>query len=399
MSFLSFFVDHKWVLLFYGAILLLLFIFRKKFVMQSKIVAMYKTRIGLSLMDRIAAKHGPLVRLVAYIGIGVGFVGMIVIFYTLVNNLFTLLTVPKAQSAVSVIIPGVSLPGSPIVIPLIAGWIALFFVIVVHEFSHGVVARAHKIPIKSSGIFFLGPLMGAFVEPEEKKLQGAQDTTQYAVYAAGPFSNILLALIALGLIFFIVTPLISAITTSSGVTVVGLSEGFPAQKAGLVNGMEISAINEKNITTYEQFQEALSCVKPNQTISLIANHSVFTLRTAMNPENSEKGYLGILTSSVSAKKITHETPFIKAVYNLLMGVYDFLFILFILSFGIGLANLLPLGPVDGGRMCLEALTQLKGKEKGMLRWKQITIITFFILLINIFWPLIAWFGNLIGLMV
>ena len=53
-----------------------------------------------------------------------------------------------------------------------------------HEFGHGVVARAHGLKIQSSGIFLLGPLFGAFVEPNEKQLKKQNDIVQYSIYSA-----------------------------------------------------------------------------------------------------------------------------------------------------------------------------------------------------------------------
>jgi membrane-associated protease RseP (regulator of RpoE activity) len=395
---MTFFADNKWVLLFYGIIILLVYLNRRHFDIQNKIVAMYKTKIGLGLMDRIGTKYSEQVKLTAYIGIGAGFVGMIFILYTLIKNLADLLIVPDAQSAVSLIVPGVAIPGSPIKIPLIAGWIALFLVILVHEFSHGVVSRAHKIPVTSSGIFFLGPIMGAFVEPDEKKLRAASDTTQYSVFAAGPFSNVLLAIAAMLLLSYAVTPLISVMTVPSGIQLSGVSEGFPAQAAGLHGGMVITQLNGKNLTTYDQFQEGLSCVKPGDKVELVANNTVYSVVAAENPQKAGKGYLGVMASSAIKRDLKSDTTPMRVIYAIIQWIIELLYIVAILSLGIGLANLLPLGPVDGGRMAQTALLKTEGKEKGDKRWKQITLITLLILVINIFWPLIKWIGGLIGLL-
>lgn len=395
---MSFFAENKWVLLFYGLILLLIYLNRRRFDVQSKIVLMYKTRIGLGLMDRIGTRHAELVKFVAYWGIGIGFAGMIFIFYTLIKNLWSLLSVPEAQSAVSLVVPGVALPGSPIKIPLIAGWIALFFVILVHEFSHGVVARAHKLAVKSSGIFFLGPLMGAFVEPEEKKLRQASDTTQYSVYAAGPFSNMLLALLAIFLLSYLFSPIVSAMTTPIGLTLSGVSDKYPAQAAGLSSGMLITQLNGKDITSYNEFESGLSCVKPGDAVQIVANKTAYTIIAAEHPEKEGRGYLGVLASSVPTRELKAKNTVTKIAYSVLLWFTELFYIIAILSLGIGLANLLPLGPVDGGRMTQTALESTKGKEAGAVWWKKLTVITFFILIINIFWPLIKWVGGLFGLL-
>ena len=69
----------------------------------------------------------------------------------------------------------------------------------VHEFSHGVVARAHNVEVKSSGFAVLGIVLpiipAAFVEPNEDKLKKEDAIVQYSIFAAGPVSNIFLAII------------------------------------------------------------------------------------------------------------------------------------------------------------------------------------------------------------
>ena len=63
------------------------------------------------------------------------------------------------------------IPGINPYLPIIYGWIAIFIGLVIHELSHGVIARAVDIPVRSSGImFFLFLPIGAFVEVDDTKL-------------------------------------------------------------------------------------------------------------------------------------------------------------------------------------------------------------------------------------
>ncbi|NQU78454.1 site-2 protease family protein [Candidatus Woesearchaeota archaeon] len=387
--------DYKWVILFYSTIILLVFIFRKKFDIHSKFLAMYRTKIGIKLMDKIGVKYAEPVKLLGYIGIGVGYVGLVAIVYMLLMNLYNLLTIPEATSAVSLVIPGIRMPGSPIVIPLITGWIALFIVILVHEFSHGVVARAHKLKVKSSGIFFLGPLMGAFVEPSEKHLRKSSDTVQYSIYAAGPFSNILLALICIPLLLYVFTPVIGVMEDDIGVKLVGITEGYPAEKAGLQSDMIITNINGKDITNFQEFVTELNEVSANETVILKADGSQYSLDTVSDPKNPKQGFIGVLASNKPATRLTNDAIYFKVIAAVINWFAGLIGIIVVLSLGIGLANLLPLGPVDGGRMLQVSLEKIKGKVRGNVMWRNVSIATLFILLINIFWPLIKSISNLI----
>ncbi|MFC1742174.1 site-2 protease family protein [Nanoarchaeota archaeon] len=391
---MSFWQDYRWVILFYSAIILLIFIFRKKFDMQNRFLAMYRTKVGIKLMDRWGDKYSEQIKVLGYVGIGAGYIGLFVIVFFLLKNLVTLLTVPTAVSAVSVVIPGVKIPGSPIQIPLVTGWIALFLVILVHEFSHGVVARAHKLPVKSSGIFFLGPLMGAFVEPEEKKLVKASDTTQYSVYAAGPFSNVLLALVCLFFLTYAFAPGLGAMEDQVGVEIVGVTDGFPAKEAGMAGDMIVTQVNGEPVKNYDEFTAQLNYVRPDDAISLVANGQEFSFNAGTNPSNPKVGYLGVMASSKAKTELKNNSLWFLVIHKILQWLGELLAITGILSFGIGLANLLPLGPVDGGRMIKVSLEKIKGVAKGDFWWKKISIATLFLLVINIFWPAVKWIGKL-----
>ena len=165
---LGFVLKHWLILGFYFLVILLVFIYRKKFQFQLKFIALCRTKLGLGLMDRIASRHAELVKLFGYVGIGAGFMGMAFIVMVLAQSVFTLLTVPGSPSPITPVLPGVRIPGTPdaFFVPFVQGIIAIFIVAVVHEFAHGVVARAHGVSIKSSGPAIIGPIFAAFVEPD-----------------------------------------------------------------------------------------------------------------------------------------------------------------------------------------------------------------------------------------
>ncbi len=392
---MSFWQDYKWVILFYSAIVLLVIIFRKKFDIQGKIIAMYRTKIGLKFMDRIGTKYSETVKLLGIVGIGVGFVGMFAIFFMLIKNLIELLTIPKAVSAVSLVIPGVKIPGSPVMIPLISGWIALFLVILVHEGSHGIVARAHKIPVTSSGIFFLGPLMGAFVEPDEKKLRKSNDITQYSVYAAGPWSNILLALLCIALITYVFVPVNNAMVNEVGVELAGVTEGYPADIAGVKGLMVITELQGKPVRNYDDFSAIVKHLRPNETVKMVADGKTFTFNTTAHPNDPLQGYLGVLAKNKPKVEPKNPALWYRIIYRIFLWIAELLSITGILSFGIGLANLLPLGPVDGGRMVLCALSKIKGEAKAKKWWAKISLFTLLLLAINVLWPALKYLGYLL----
>jgi membrane-associated protease RseP (regulator of RpoE activity) len=388
MGFLEFITSNKWVLLFYGTIILLLILFRKKFDKQG-IVYLYRTKIGLKLMDKISSKYSELVKLFGYIGIGIAYIGLFLISFYLIQNLYQLLFVPKAQAGVSLVIPGVKIPGAAITIPLISGWIALFIIVLVHEFSHGVIAKAHGLKIKSSGIVFFGPILGAFVEPDEKDVGKRNEAIQYSIFAAGPFSNIVLAGIALVIGIFLLVPAINAISEPNGFSIIQIQKDFPAEKAGLKPGIVTAEINGIKINDSTKFQEEMKKVKIGDTIIFNQNDTKISVVAGSHPDGFAQGYAGVIVGKTEYS-LKQENIFTNIIYKILMWLVQLFELIFILSMGIGLINLLPLGPVDGGRMIhLTLIKSMKDRKKAIRWWTNISLFFLMILALNILYPLFS----------
>ena len=79
MTFLNFINEYKFVVLFYITIIAIVYFNRKKFDFQSKFIALYRTKIGINLMHKLADLFGPIIRGVGYIGIFAGYAGMVLI--------------------------------------------------------------------------------------------------------------------------------------------------------------------------------------------------------------------------------------------------------------------------------------------------------------------------------
>ena len=92
----------------------------------------------------------------------------------------------------------VAIPGLNPVIPL--GWGIMAFIVglVIHEFGHGIQARAHGMRVRSFGLLMLGPLpLGAFAEPQSEELTKAPNRERLRLFAAGPSTNIFACVICL----------------------------------------------------------------------------------------------------------------------------------------------------------------------------------------------------------
>jgi membrane-associated protease RseP (regulator of RpoE activity) len=399
MGVMDFIYANKWVLLAYLVLAIIVYLNRKKFIVENKIFLLYKTKHGVDHINNFADKNREFVKLLGLIAIGVGFVGMIFILYLFGQGVWNLLFVPEAPPTVSLVIPGVQIPGSPIKIPFVYGILSLFVVIVFHEFGHGVVARANGVKIKSTGVGLLGPLPLAFVEPDEKQLTKMPSHVQNGVFAAGPFFNALLCII----IFLLIAGFNLATTSMAepqGFYFSNIQKGYAADIYHLEANVTYNMINGVVVKDQDGLVQQLSNVGPNDTLIIGNKDGNKTLMASTHPDNPKKGYLGI-TGIKTDYRLKSESALSKAAFGFLLifsnpfatdiSEYTFLQWIFILSLGIGLANLLPLGPVDGGRMLHIALVDIKGKEKGMRWWSRISWITLFVLLALLIIPILRHF--------
>ncbi len=387
---LPFLLRFKYIIIFYLIIIALLLIHRRRISVYAKFIILYRAKWGLQLMDWAAKKWREWIIIFGYIGVGAGFIGLVIISAVLLKNLYSLATQPDAVSGVSLVLPGIEVPGLGI-LPFWYWILAIFLIAVVHEFSHGIVARAHNIEVKNSGLVFLGPILGAFVEPNEKKLRREADIKQYSVLAAGSFSNVILAIVALLLLNFAFSPLQQSMVEPTGFAFDAYyGEDYPFELAGIPPGSLITGLNNLTTVNFQEFNAELGYHRPGGNITVVTPNGTYQVMLAVSPDVPTRGFLGI---SQIRNEFEVEAPYSagwrKAWYHAVDWFSGFLRWLFLLSLGIGLFNLLPLPIVDGGRMAQVFLHKLKGPLVGEKRYRQVALFFLLILLLNLFYPLLS----------
>jgi len=363
-------------IVFYILVIAMLYLNRKKFEIQGKIIALYRMKLGLKAMDKIAKTFPRTVNVFAITGIIIGFLGMVAIIAMLIYGAYTVMFIPDAPPAVAPVLPGIPIPGSPITIPLFSGILVIFIVAAVHEFSHGVVARRYGYTVKNTGIVFFGPIIGAFVEPDEKELEKAPVSKQLGIFAAGSFSNIILAVLGIVVLIYLLYPALDAVVVNDGVTIMSVQDGFPSMEAGVIEGEIITAIDQNGVETREKLSEIMEGVNPGDIVSLQTNANVYRVKTTKSPSD-ESAYLGVTLQNHYAAK-----PGKELIYPSLQWIVSFFQLLVLISLGIGLFNLAPIGPIDGGRMVLVTLQKWINAEVAKKIWTYITITLLFILAIG-----------------
>ncbi|MDN5358621.1 MAG: hypothetical protein PWP76_464 [Candidatus Diapherotrites archaeon] len=285
-------------------------------------------------------------------------------------------------------LPGVSVGGFQI--PLVEGIVALIVALFVHEGAHGVVSLRERIPVESGGVITVGLLpIGAYVEPKESVFRRAPVLSRVRVLSAGPVANLLVfALFALLLVASL--PLADYLTRydcshSMGVRILDVPETLevggkyikssahgvlqPGDVIVEINGVEVNCVNQfMDMLLPLQEEEA------NVSLPLLVLRGGEELNVTVT---TNSGYLGI-----KGVENAYETP-LPFWYHALSFLLSLLTWVAFLNFMIGLVNMLPLPPLDGGFIYRDVLGSL-GAER---LYRAVLWLTVTILVINI----LPWF--------
>lgn len=356
----------------------------KKIVHPFLYIIMWRTQLGVKVMERLGKKYRELIKFAGLCGIGVGVVGLIMVFFMLFQNVYIMLTQPSAPAGLALALPYMNIPGFGI----IGFWhwvIAIFILAAVHEFSHGIVAAAHGLKIKNSGPAFLAIfvpfLPAAFVEPDEKKLEKSRDVTQYSIFAAGPVSNIILGLIFLLILLAVFVPIELNISEPIGFSFKAI-EGKPASEVlGIENRFTFTEFNGEQVSDANVFVKKLHKLKPGDEAVLANDGEIYTIKTITHPEDKSLPYLGI-------KDIRSERRYFnQAKGNIFSWFKNLIKWIALLNIFVGIANLLPLGPLDGGLILRKFLEKVcKKKQKAINWWGFISFLCLFLILLGFLLP-------------
>ena len=342
------------------------FLLKDKFnITMEGIVLMLKTERLKGVLDRIANRCPRLWKAYLNIGMPIGIFFLILMVITLIWSLQLMFKTPT----VSLILPGVDIPGSPIYIPFTTGLVALATVLVIHEGGHGILARVEGISIDSVGLLLLAIIPGAFVEPNPDELERANGISKLRVYFAGPMFNLGLCLIALVITAGIGGFLASEnIYTTDGMEISSVVAGSPSQSI-LSEGMVIHKINGDVVTNTSSYTRALSGMHIGDNLSITTDTGTYNITASQSPNNSSKSYIGI-----RAKQHEIIEPVAKKKYGTLLPLVlskleEIFYLIFFLNFAVGTFNLLPMKPLDGG-LILEEILKMKIRPDRRLEFNQ-----------------------------
>ena len=160
----------------------------------------------------------------------------------------------------------VAIPGISPIFPLGWGILALVICLVIHEFGHGIQARAHGMRVRNFGLLMIGPFpAGAFAEPEYSEIINSPRRERQRMFAAGPATNLFAAFFLMILLGQVAGQFTAA---DPGVHSSQIIIDSAADEAGLHAWDRIIAINDTEIIDGEDFNEVMSDISAGQNVSM-----------------------------------------------------------------------------------------------------------------------------------
>lgn len=341
----------------------------------------YKNKNVQAILTRILSRTQRATRIFSNASVVLGFVMMVAAFWFLASNLSNFFVKPTSFAEMTVLIPGVTIQSSRNIEYFL---LSVPIVLVIHEGAHGIVATLEKIKIKTGGFAVFIALFAGFVEPDEEEFAKAKRISRLRVIGAGATSNIMFSFIIAGLLLF--NPSFALIMPDGirnvfyneplGVPIVAIEPGSGAEKAGLQKDDIITAVNSVPISLPSDFSKVK--LKPGETATVTVLRSGNTLQipvvTTPSKEDPTRGMIGILRASLPSYQ-----PVVPYYIHWGPDVFMFLLWLWMLSFFIGIFNMLPLPILDGGKFIqsiIENKVSKKAVNSTMLSLYTITFLLF-----------------------
>ena len=344
----------------------------------------YKNTQVQSALSKMLTRTKRGIRVFADVSVVAGFLMMGFAFWFLLNNLSNFFVEPTEFAELTVLIPGVTLTSVSAILYFL---LSIPIVLIMHEGAHGIVATLEKIKIKTGGFAVFIALFAGFVEPDEKEFDSAKKISRLRVIGAGATSNVIFAF-ALGALL-LTNPIFALILPEpflgwfyeapDGVLIISIMEDSGAEKAGLQANDLIMGVNGVVIVSPFDFQKV--DLKPGDTATITVQRDGQQIQLPVeimpSPDDPERGLIGIIRDNAMSYK-----PVLNFIeWN--PQVSMFLLWLWMISFFIGIINMLPLPILDGGKFVYTILEKHASERKiNAIMWS-VYAFTFVLFALNI----------------
>ena len=345
----------------------------------------YKNGSVQSVLTKMLARTRRGIRFFADLSVVAGFAMMAFAFWFLASNISNYFVEPADFSEVTLLIPGVTLTSSYAILYFL---LSIPIVLVIHEGAHGIVATLEKIRIKTGGFAIFIALFAGFVEPDEDEFSKSKKISKLRVIGAGATSNVAFAMV-LGAVL-LTNPLFAIILPEpiqsafyeipEGMLVISVIEGMGAEASGMLANDIITTIDGARIASPVDF--ALLELEPGQTVEVGVlrgeEQLTFPVEIMPAPDDPERGLIGITRDNTFAYKPIYDfIEWNNPQFSL------FLLWLWMISFFIGIINMLPLPILDGGKFIHSIIDQKISERSVNAIMRAIYAATFVLFALNI----------------
>ncbi len=398
---------------------------------------LYRTRLGLDRMKSWSKNNPKFFLYLSYFSIFIGIVGTIASFIFLIWQLGFLVENEITRGG-GFVLPLKTEKGLDSAVPVfyVPFWywiVAIFILMVVHEFAHGVIGERFDVKIKSSGFAFFGSMIigilvivlgiswgdvaslnftwdmlgflimglifvfipvlpGAFVEPDQEDIKKKEWWKQIAVFGAGSMSNFIFGFLFLAMWIFLAIPFFNITMETGSIHFSSIANESDLSGYNVTSG-EIVAFNGEYDKTL--LLEGLVNLSVNESvnITIFSNNvtNTYSVVTFENPTVSGKGMIGVsglVFDTVAKKEYSYLGDIPKHFEKVLFWTW-------FLNLGIGMMNLLPLWITDGGQITRTLFTRYIRNEKLALKlYNYISFISLIVIVFTLYPPLLY---SIIGL--
>ena len=374
---------------------------------------MWRTDWGKGFIEKIS-QNKPFWRRVGDVWVVTVFVIMILMFSLLLWQATLAWQIPKTSAVSPKMMIG--LPGLNPVIPLWYGILALVIAMVIHEFSHGILSRVANVKVKALGLLLFIFPVGAFVEPDEEEMKSMKKWERMRLYAAGPGSNMVVAVI---FSFLFSSVMVASLEPAEdGLLLYSISADYGGAEAGLEPWMLLTSVDDEEIRDNEDWQRIMNDTYAGQTVNVsvmnageaetyavtLSDKGSYYLKyypDLYEPWMSGKGFMGVAAEDpqIVTNNLANPTenillyislPFAKlqpfpehftSIFepsgaigvipdNLFWILANAFYWIFWLNLMVGLTNALPSVPLDGGFIFADGITGILDKVKTGLTEKR-----------------------------
>ena len=393
------------VLIFFAILAVVIWRDRKNIEVKY-VLLMRRTKKGKKMIDRIVNISPKIWKII-------GTIGVLVCIYVMITSLFSIVITLQLMFEKVITVPTIQFllptPSSQLVKgPAFIGIPFWFWIIIVatvmfpHELMHGIMMRVEKIRIKSVGLLLLLIFPGAFVDPYEKEFKKTKLMSKLRIVAGGSFANFITSFFLLYLTALAIWPAF----VGPGLAITHVNSTAPAGSIGLEDGMVLQKINGKptDVSYFDFFgtygglmffssnmtvdgikavssslllRSQLQSYKPGENVSLTVDGKDHLITLGANPSDSALPYIGVNTT-LNTKGYS---------YSAFTILFPLLSLCILLNYGIGMFNILPILPLDGG-LLVEALAEKAFPKYSKRIVEIITLATLILIFLSFVGPFI-----------